>query len=214
MMNWYKISSRNIELDQYLNDLATEIASEMISFYGQSFGIKELGKDNFFNPYTKQNQDIYVVAFDKDSRAIAKYSPESFILNVYPNSIDINIRDKTILKEYFRQSIYHELVHAIDPSMMFSKIEDQNKNECDYYCLPYEFNAYSSQIAQDILFQSNKNKSILDDVKKWLMYSGNYPNVLKPYDKIINCWIKNDKEKDTELLRIFKQKLYYSLFEE
>jgi len=206
-MNWYKIASKNIKLDKQLMGLVIEIASEMIKFYGKQFEIEYLGKEEFINQYTNRKQEISVFVLGKKIDAIAVYSPESLILNVYPNSLITHIKDKGIILEYFRQAIYHELVHAVDPSMIFLK-RDVSNSGCDYYSSPYEFNAYSSQISEDILYNFKTDKSILEDIKQWLRFDKNYPLILKPYDKIIDCWRLNDNDNGTKYLRMFKQKLY------
>jgi len=211
-MNWYKISSKNIKLDKQLRNLAVEVASEMIKLYGKQFGNIEVGNDIITNPYSGTKQKLFIVALDRSSEIIAKYAPSTLILNVYPNSLSTKIKDKKMILEHFRQAIYHELVHVIDPSMMFIRQDNNFANECDYFCLPYEFNAYSAQISENILSYSKIDKYVLGDIKQWLKFNNGYPDILKSYDNIINCWQQHDKIKGTRFIKMFKQRLYQSLF--
>ena len=212
-MNWYKTSSRNVQITDKMKFLAIEIADTMMQYYGKNFNPEYLGSESFENPYNNEVQKINVVVFDKPNDFIAIYAPSNKILNVYPNSLITNNIDKNLIKEYFRQAIIHELVHTVDPWMQFIKIEDQKKQSCDNYTLYYEFNAYVRQICENVLFLISQNNFEHTQIKQWLEKENSfYPESIKPYIDILDCWKYSDKIKGTSFIKLFKKKLYDFIF--
>jgi len=160
-MNWYKkykYSSYNLRLPPEIENQIDIVVNNIINFYKTLKNLPafpvQMGTISFFDVYSKK--DISVPIFmsnqfvEDDKKTPAKRDRKTG--NIYFNIFKAFLLDPykidwDNLKPMFKNQLYHELSHSIDPKII--SLDKQYPNTHNFL-QPTEFDGYSQEITRYI----------------------------------------------------------------
>ena len=212
-MNWYlKIisSSHNLKFPEGIEEQINALINQCVKYcfskqnkpiYGGTF--------IYINPYTNQQDSINSIIFPSAphsfEKTIALFNPQKRSISIFPYNHNINNISPSILFNYLKPYIYHEISHAIDPKFL---IKDwwKNRKNIDYLLREEEFDAYSKQI--EYIIQNNINKTNIENLKTWL--KTNDINIIPDYLQCHKNKIQYWQENKPIYIKKLKQRIYNS----
>ena len=229
-MNWFKRASNNIRIPQEIQkdilQISQIIFEDWIEFAASKKQYKFYDSIDFINPYTKENQTIFICVVRKNinfQQSTCAFDPPSKTILIFPEhfvryKIVSSVKDKSLVTA-IASCLIHEFTHILDPKMSKdNKFQGQEKtkqinehlnngNKKPYYFFPPEIDAFSKQISYDIIQQLSNNPNLKDDILQWL--KGNSFNVVPAflsntkYHAVFNNWKSNQ-----QIVNLVKRRIY------
>jgi len=163
---WFQISeSKGIRLT---DEIVSQIKSSIDKIYQTAKAIKKEPEGEAFDvaiikyndPYFKDRQreiNIHVVNNNYEN------NNGSFRIG-YGIQINVaHVEEEELTPRWIERVVAHELIHSIDPKMSnfntFKNVKNyDNKGGIDYYTHPFEFDAYTGQLAYSITTAADRLK--------------------------------------------------------
>lgn len=165
-MSWYKeitISSKNVQLGKDSENWVDGITNEIVNRYLHNGMKNDAFTTSISNPY-KNNQiinlNIALLTSGVSSVAIADYMIKNNQNYLRINLNQIRALPQRNIFQAIKLAIQHELVHAFDPTMDYSKSVTMEQNKQEYLSSIREFNAYCLQISEEVKTYLKNNPNI------------------------------------------------------
>jgi len=181
IVNTVKIGSKPIKLTDELTNILyiCNIARKTIQHQMNSslYPTTPLHHCKFHNPYTDKEE--YLKIYITKTSMVGRNTPAGYEINKQPeytlHSIFLGKDLLSATDDEFINTLYHELIHALDPKTQISKYIDKKKPTFDnanveksytnYFSLPEETDAITSSILNDLKTKWHSLKDKCDTLK-------------------------------------------------